>query len=593
MRNLSNESEEMASRGRSRSQAEWARRTVADYSSVLLELARAERGFRFYGETDPRRRSLADRAHRALESELARAGALEFRLADREGAGFTFPTEERHLESTGPLADFETSLRRHGIESLKFDPTITRTALAGFFALLGNGQAHAREADPDALARTLAARDSAGLCINGLAVSETEIKKKALSSTPPRASVSLSRTSITPPTAIQPHTSDKTPSEKRKLHEAPLHAPASDDRGDRIRARLVELDATTEDAAYLERVRDIVFWAEELWNAELEDECYRVMLVLADHAVGSGGRSAAQARAATGSFRGLACGDRLNDLIDRATDEGMAGVRAAQLLLQLGEDAVSSILERLAREENPDRGAPLRALLLTQGERALPALIQAIEGQDDARARLGIQLAGEMQNPEALPALLRSLQAPECGRRVDAIRALSLHPGREASGALQIALKSELDEIAGEAGRAIARLQQGEALPSLLNLLEDSTQSGRTQLSCMLVEALGSIGDERAVPRLCAILERRPVLRRAHWHALQLSTVKALAVLPTKEARRCIDRAARDGTQSVRSRAREVVERLAQQDPLAGIQPSASDPSDPSDPSEKDSSPGA
>jgi len=165
------------------------------------------------------------------------------------------------------------------------------------------------------------------------------------------------------------------------------------------------------------------------------------------------------------------------------------------------------------------------------------------------------------------------LYAPELGRRVEAIRALSLHPGQESSDALELALASDLDEIAGEAGRAIARTQGGEAVPALLEVLENSTQNGRTQLGCMLIQALGRIGDERAVPRLCAILERRPVLRRVHWHALQLATVEALAVLPTKEARRCVDRAARDGTQSVRARAREVVERLAQQDPLAGLQP--------------------
>jgi HEAT repeat protein len=85
--------------------------------------------------------------------------------------------------------------------------------------------------------------------------------------------------------------------------------------------------------------------------------------------------------------------------------------------------------------------------------------------------------------------------------------------------------------------------------------LESSIQKSQTRVSCTLVRVFGQLGDERAVPRLCTILERRPVLRRAHWHTIQLVTIDALAVLPTKDARRSIERAALHGTQSTRARA--------------------------------------
>jgi HEAT repeat protein len=71
-----------------------------------------------------------------------------------------------------------------------------------------------------------------------------------------------------------------------------------------------------------------------------------------------------------------------------------------------------------------------------------------------------------------------------------------------------------------------------------------------------LIEVLGRLGDERAVPRLAAILERKPVLRRAHWHAIQLAAVDALSVLPTREARRAVERAASHAAGPVRDRAR-------------------------------------
>lgn len=534
----------------------WAARTPADYASLLLELARLERGFRFYPETDARRRPLAERAHLALRSELTRAGALELNLTALPG-GFELPGQDRPLASSGPTADLEVALRRHGVRRLRLDPTLTRTALAGLFDLLGQGQD--RLASPDHLARTLAARDTRGIRINDLDT-ETRPDTPRLASTPPRASASLAAT-LLPGADASPI--DRSDDEKPTLDEAPLAAVAADDRGERLRARLIELDATADDDAYRRRVDDVVTWALDLWREEARDECLRAMLVLADHAVGIGGRSAGQARAAAASFAALAQGERLSFLIDRATRAGDAGVRAATLLLQLGELAVPAILDRLARETDEARVAPLRALILTQGEASLPSLVGAIEGHDVERARIGIRLAGELQNPDVLPVLLRSLRAPDLSRRLEIIRALSYLPGQESKQALVEALDSDLEEIAAAAGRALATSGGSEAVPTLLDVLEASLHDTRTKLARSLIEVLGRLGDERAVPRLCAILERRPVLRRAHWHAMQLATIDALAVLPTREAHRCIERAAQNGPQSIRARARIALERLA------------------------------
>jgi HEAT repeat protein len=560
MRNFISKSQDMASASSTSGSDEWGLRTAADCSGLLLELARAERGFRFYSETDPRRRPLADRAHRALKSELGRAGALDLELG-KSKPGFTVPGLATPIESTGPLLDLENSLRRRGIERLRLDPTLTRTALAGVLDLLGHDVS--RRPTVADLAQKLAARDAQGIRINDLDTVQPE-DTRSLASTPPTAS-----TSIGAPIHTAAREDDRpgptgAAGEKPELYSSPLRAAASDDRGERLRARLIELDATTEDDTYRYRVTDIVTWAEDCWNAELPDECYRAMLVLADHAVGCGGRSGGQARAASGSFATLASGDRLEALIERATDSGMAGVRAAQLLLQLGDIAVPSILNRLCEESDPNRAAPLRALILTQGEIALPAILDAIDRFDEPRARLGIQLAGEMQNPVVLPTLIQSLTTPDLGRRIETIRALSLLPGEKSKQALTDALASDLEEIAAEAGKALATTGGSEAVPALLDVLEASLHSSRTRLCCTLIEALGRIGDERVVPRLCAILERRPVLRRAHWHSIQLVTIDALAVLPTKEARRCIKRAARSATQSVGGRARDALQSLVE-----------------------------
>ena len=532
-------------------------RSGSDFSSVLLELARVQRGFLFYEETDPRRQPLADRAHRALASDLARAGTLEISL---EEGRFRLAGCPESIDSHGALEGLQQAFRAHGLRTLRIDPALTRTALVGFLDLLCRGAD--RFPSPEHLAQTLAARDTRGLCLNGIDTRRAKQTPK-LRGTPPRASVSLASNLLTPPGDEASESGCE--GRKSALEDAPLEAPSADDRGERLRARLIELDATIEDREYLDRVGDIVAWSQELWHEGLADECFRAMLVLADHAVGRGGRSEAQARAAAASFASLATGDRLDDLIDRAihpSEPAGSGVRAAQLLLQLGREAVPAILDRLASDPDPERGAPLRALLLTQGETALPDILAAIECHDEQRSRIGIRLAGEIQNPIVLPSLLATLKAPELSRRLETIRALSFLPGEASKNALTAALTSDLEAIASAASEALATADGSDSLPILLDVLEASLHTHRTQLGRTLVEVLGQIGDERAVPRLSAILERRPMLRRAHWHAIQIAAVDALAILPTKEARRSIERASLHAATPIRDRAIRVLEAL-------------------------------
>ncbi len=533
-------------------------RTSADFTSLLLELSRALRGFSFYAETDPKRRPLLDRAFRALSSELSRAGPIELQLVDD---AFVLDGLPAPIPSGGVLAPLEKALRHHGIERLRLDPSLTRNALDGFLDLLG--QPRQRFGDPASFARILAARDSRGLRLNDL---EDDARRATprLDSTPPHASASLASNLRSQPVARSPawHSDD---SLKPTLETHPLEAPSPDDRGERLRARLIELDQFADDSAYQDRVSDIAVWAQELWNQGLADECYRALLVLADHAVGCGGRPEAQARAAAACFSELASGERLRDLIRRATGSSGTGVRAAQLLLQLGPAVVPELLDRICEEEDPDRSAPLHALIMTMGEAALPTLVSAIRGPDDRRARIGIRLAGELQSPAALPTLLASLRSPDLSRRTETIRALSFLPGDEAKQVLANALESNYEEIAIAATRAVATAEGPDAVPTLLDILEASLRTGRTKVSRTLVEVLGRIGDERVVPRLSAILERKPILRRAHHHAIQLAAIDALAILPTREARRAIERAARHGARPVRDRA-EV--RLHQLNPM-------------------------
>lgn len=528
----------------------WAARTPADVASLLLELSRALRGFSFYSDTDARRRRLADRVHQALLNELSRAGDLDLAVID---GGFELPGLPEAVVTEGAVREFEKALRQRGIGRLQLDSTLTRDAVHGFLELLE--RSNGRAADPEGFARTLAARDTRGFRINEIDGAARAPTQK-LSATPPRAAISLAATRLTdtesaPPERAWPEASQPT------LASNPLEAPANDDRGERLRARLIELDRTVEDDAYAARAADISVWAEHLWDDEQRDDCYRAMLVLADHAVGIGGRSEGQARIAAACFTDLASGRRLADLIDRATVPGQSGVRAAQVLLQLGEAGVPAVFERICDEEDPDRSAPLRALVIALGDASIPTLTQAMRDRRDRPARIAIRLAGELQNPVVLPTVLAAAGAEDLGRRTEAIRALSFLPGEASKAALERALDSGFEAICLAASEALAKTEGSNAVPSLLNVLEATLHTTQTRLAWTLVELLGRLGDERAVPRLAAILERKPLVRRAHWHAIQIAAIDALAVLPTREARRSIERAAAHAAHSLREYARQ------------------------------------
>jgi len=530
----------------------WATRTAADLSSLLLELARALRGYSFYAETDAQRRPLLDRVFRAVSSELKRAGAIDLQL---EQGRFRLAALPQAIEASGALAKFAAALSSHRVYRLRFDTTLTSHTLDGLFDLLG--QPSTRFTSADRFARALAARDSQGLQLNDIEYCHQKPTRK-LTATPPRASASLASS-----LAAEPASSDRVVGEDATLETHPLDVPAPEDRGERLRARLIELDRTLDDEAYEQRAGEIAVWARDLAQAGLRNDAYRALLVLADHAVGSGGRPETQARLAATRFAELATGSQLDDLIERAMEPGRTGVRAAQLLLQLGPQAVVAIIDRLCIENDPERAGPLRSLMLTLGEASLPTLLEAISGEDERRARVGIRLAGELQNPAALPSLLQAMRAPEIARRIETIRALGYLPLRESKDALTGALASDVEEIAIAAAHALSNCEGTDAVSEFLDALESSLPTNRTRLSRTLVRLLGQLGDEHAVPRLSAILERKPILRRTHHHTIQLAVIDALAILPTKEARRAIERAARRAAKPVADRART---RLAELD---------------------------
>jgi HEAT repeat protein len=540
-------------------------RTQADLSSLLVELGRVQRGLGFYGEGNPARGALLDRAFMALRGEIERAGPLDLWIDE---SSFRTSDVESYLPH-GHLADLAQALRLRDVDRVEFSRSLTRDAFHAFAELLDRSEAGLRRGG--GFGRALAARCDAGIVING-GVPDALASHERLSATPAVAAASLG-------SALLAHTRQlKVPAEdceehKPTLDEHPLEAPAEDERGDRLLFRLIELDRCNDDTAYDFLGKRIVTWASELFDEGLRDECFRTMLVLAGHSVGEGGRSGLQARIAQNLCIKLASDARLDDLVQRAqSDDASTGIRATQVLLLLGESAIAPLFDRLAAETHADTSAQLNAILITLGETALPHLEHVIGEPSIERARLAIRLTGEIQNPVMVPQLLATLEGERVGLRRDAANALAQIGGDPALHALTNALSSNQPGLPETAAHCLASVGDRRSAQPILASLDRALRSGETKRSLEMIRALGQLGEERAVPKLAALMGRRSWLRRSALRELKLASLMALGNLPGREAHRALERAARGRDGEIRARAEKLLARSAGRDTDLGIE---------------------
>jgi len=349
------------------------------------------------------------------------------------------------------------------------------------------------------------------------------------------------------------------------IEEDPYQARGSDTRGERLRLGLRELDRCSDDTDYETIARRISSWMAELDEATRLDESYRVMLVLADHAAGLGGRSGSQVRIAQATLEELADGALIADLIDRGcTRERSKGVRPAQVLLQLGGIGVPALLERLEVESDRRLSSEISALLIALGEHAVPALARSLSlPPSNGRTQLAIRLAGELQSPKLIPILANILRKGGPALRKEAAKAL-VHIGNdEATSVLIEALSSPVDDLPHTAALCLGVLGDARSVQPLLAALERAASGRQPRLAEGILRALGTFRDnaDLIVPRLTAVLDQKSLVRRRQLRGPKLAALLALESLADSAARLAIVAATNDRDSAVCKRAREILAR--------------------------------
>jgi HEAT repeat protein len=328
----------------------------------------------------------------------------------------------------------------------------------------------------------------------------------------------------------------------------------------RFKTLLSELSECSDDRTYRTLAKHIQERAIELAETGLMDECYDAILMIADHAAGDGTRTPVQQRCAETMLDLLLQEDQLTDLIQRAASRNTrTDLRAVQILVQLGARAVPALIATLAADRDPTRVSRIESLVLALDDRATPALRSSMFEGKPSHRRLAVQLAAKVRDPSLVPALMDLLGSESAELRRLAAEGLIEIGGRSCINALVKALKSPIEHLPELAAACLGEIGDRRALTALLENLDSAFKRKRVGLARELIHALARLQDERAVPALVSMVDRRGFFRRRLTRTLQLEALTALGRMSGSEARRAVFRALHSRDSAVREKAEELV----------------------------------
>jgi len=559
-------------------------RSASDLATLLVELGRVVKGRAFYEPGDPKLALLFRRGYRAWQGDLKRHGVLELEISP---AGFC-SSRPRSAIRRSELGGLAAECCARGLRRVRFEPEIDAEALAAFVELLASDrtviEAHG------GFERALYARVPAGIVVNGTPPELDEKKpepagKAAIERAPAAATAARVEKVRAPLPTRDPGLPDAAaesrdrgraeerlekpkapgPHRSEKWDEASLERVIADARDYELADLLREMDDCEDYAAYAEIIARVVRIAEQLSEEGRLDDSYRVILELASHAGDDAKRPAGQAKLAAEHLSGLTTGKRLDDLIDRACEPGaLASIRAAQVLLELGEEVAPALLEAAEGETDPRRRGQLRGILIALGEKSLPALLEAMEGCEPGRACNAIRIAGESQIPSAVPRLAEILAGGDAGLREEAGRALVRIGDASALEALSTALSSDIDGLPALAAHCLAAAASPRAVGPLVRAMRAAVQSGEIDCAHETIRALGLLARPEATGALAELLLSRSILKRRRLRELKVAAASALGRIPGDEAVGALSQAARSRDNQLRRAAQTALDRRAQ-----------------------------
>jgi HEAT repeat protein len=520
-------------------------RSAPELAVLLLELASVVKARSIFSPGDPKLAAVFERCVRAWRSDISRHGALELELTPegfRQVGGLGLLRHAR----LGELLD---RLRGHSLAAVRFDTDLDGDALAGFVHLLVDCDPSARKGE--AFAARLAALVPVGIVARAAQGAAGPV---------PTAPANIAEASPPQDALAEPATLPSSPDEQfleadPDSDTMPIEEPEP---ADALGTLLSELADCTSHASYLDLARRAVTEAERARDA---GATYRVLDALAQHIETKEERLGDIAR----SFLVSQCqGDALRDLLERtARGIGAEQVRAAQILVLIGEPAAAAVLERLPAYPEPVQRERLIPLVLALGERAIPELMQRVGRPERDVARAAAHLLGMLQHPGAVQPLGELAASPDAPLREEAARALMRIGSEEAVAALARALRGPRD-VQLSAVQHLAGSASAKAVAPLGHALERALEAKDVDLAKEILRALGRLGRPEANGHFASVMHRKAGLTGRWLRDVKVAAASALASVPGDQAVALLAEALQSRDEPLRKAAQRALDRRAE-----------------------------
>ena len=528
------------------------RRSAPELATLLLELARLVKARRYYGPGDARLVSVFERCVRSWLTNLERSGALAIEITPR---GFR-EAGSRGVLSHERLAELHRDLGERGLCSVRFEPGLDAEAFAGFVEVLA--------AEPGTVVRNggFSAMLEASVPF-GIRVQEAP---QAVAKPPPLPSTPALQPKPEPAPVLEPPRDAPTePLMVASVKPAPKLQEWSEERRGRERpasdlSTLVhELGECDTAGRYSDLARRVATAAELAFENGDRASFDQVVRAFADHVEGK--RDERVGEMAQTFLTSLACGKRLDHMIDQGAEDAEAGIHSMRALMLLGDEVVAGIVAMATHEQDHDRREALFTVVLALGDRALPPLFDLLRHESPVVLRAATRLAGDTQHPAAVHKLADTLHHPDPEVRDESARALVRIGGDEAIAALARGTRSANASMVSTAIQCLSATDSPRALPPLETLLERSIEAKDVDRAKEVIRALGRMTEPQAARPLAALLQRRS---RKRWlRELKVTAITALGSVPGDEAVGALAQAAQFRDTQMRKAAQTALDRRA------------------------------
>lgn len=513
--------------------------------AAVAELQKALRSLGFYPSGHPSRVEGLERASRVLREAVE---GKELVLV--VGKGGFLPVEGGVAVDGNPMIQtFARELFIRRVRRLTILPDFTSADLAAFLSLLSLD--HREIPAAGGLDELMTLQGITTIWVNEIDLSVIRRRRQAVEKA---AAASVEGTG--PPAlaeelkTVEPAVGEGNPSPATEsvdglvfgFDEDVLVAPPAG--GESVEALVRRLESEADDERYCDLTRLLVRECERLKERE---EFERLLPVL-EEMLRQGGderRSLVCRSSALLTIELVVSGGMVDFLVDRVEEKGAGESNLLHAVFrELGPKAVSPLVERLAVAESIIARRNLAAALVEVGEEAVNLLAAKLADERWYVVRNVTVILGEIGFEDSVAHLEACLEHPDGRVRREVLRSLALIGGARAEVAVVPFIADDDPVVRRQAVVSLGTLRSGLAVVPLSALVATGDLFLRTlPLKKDAIQALGRIGDRRAVPVLAALLDGRHWFARNRWEDLMVTAAAALgqigdpAALPSLERR--------------------------------------------------------